>query len=147
MAENSSPEKLGLRSDRPTSSREVHDVLDTDLALALSTGPQINAFSVQSVKLYVVLVVSFMGSLSFGFDTADRNRIYSQFTLLWNWGRSNRWRTGYHHGDVTFNRSIVASFFAGPVSDNRGEMFIGSNIVLAVIRNRLFVCYACHYYG
>lgn len=46
----------------------VMQVVNADLALALTTGKQLNALSWDAIKLYLVLVVAFMGSMSNGFD-------------------------------------------------------------------------------
>ncbi|KAJ7437851.1 hypothetical protein B0H11DRAFT_2294183 [Mycena galericulata] len=58
--------------DQPSPSCKVQNVLNADLARALSTGPQLKAWSVQAFKLYSILCVAFMGSLSFGYDTTGQ---------------------------------------------------------------------------
>jgi hypothetical protein len=47
---------------------KVIEVVNADYALALSTGPQLSPTSLRSLQLYLILLVSFMGSLSNGFD-------------------------------------------------------------------------------
>jgi hypothetical protein len=56
-------------SDEPASIYNAHGVLNDDLALALSTGPQLNPLSIRAFKLYMIVCVAFIGSLGFGFDT------------------------------------------------------------------------------
>lgn len=46
----------------------VLEVLNANYALALSTGPQLSPYSRRSLQLFAILLVSFMGSLSNGFD-------------------------------------------------------------------------------
>ncbi|CAK5262551.1 unnamed protein product [Mycena citricolor] len=48
----------------------VDHILDPELAAALSAGPRLSATSRTALRLYLVLTVAFMGSLSFGFDTS-----------------------------------------------------------------------------
>lgn len=61
----------------PTSASEIHgdghntkivEVTNADLALALTAGPHLRATSLASIKLFLVLLVAFMGSMSNGFD-------------------------------------------------------------------------------
>lgn len=47
---------------------KVLEVINADFALALSTGPQLSPYSWRSLQLFAILLVSFMGSLSNGFD-------------------------------------------------------------------------------
>jgi hypothetical protein len=47
---------------------KIVEAENTDLALALATGPQLKPFSIRSIQLYLILLVAFMGSLANGFD-------------------------------------------------------------------------------
>lgn len=47
---------------------KVVEVTNAELALALSTGPQLSPTSARTIQLYLVLVVAFMGSMANGFD-------------------------------------------------------------------------------
>ncbi|KAJ6538473.1 general substrate transporter [Mycena vulgaris] len=128
------------QNDEPAAVHKVHNVLNADLALALSTGPQLKPFSPRAFKLYLVLVVSFMGSLSFGFDTTVISGVNGmiQFTDYFGIGGG---ATGGGQGILTamlysiFTFGCIAgSFVAGPVSDQwgrRGGMFLASIIILA----------------
>ncbi|KAJ7737847.1 hypothetical protein B0H14DRAFT_3168259 [Mycena olivaceomarginata] len=98
--------------------------LNDDLALALSTGPQLNPLSIQAFKLYMIVCVAFIGSLGWGFDTSVMSGIngMSQFTEYF--GISGE---GGGQGIITallfaiFNfGNIAASFVAGPVADRWG---------------------------
>ncbi|KAG6817891.1 hypothetical protein H0H87_001723 [Tephrocybe sp. NHM501043] len=50
-------------------------VENADHALALSTGPQLSPYSKRSIQLFAILLVSFMGSLSNGFDGSGEYRV------------------------------------------------------------------------
>ncbi|KAJ7736062.1 major facilitator superfamily domain-containing protein [Mycena olivaceomarginata] len=127
-------------SDEPASIYNAHGVLNDDLALALSTGPQLNPLSIRAFKLYMIVCVAFIGSLGFGFDTTVMSGIngMSQFTEYF--GISGE---GGGQGIITallfaiFNfGNIAASFVAGPVADRwgrKGGMFAASIILLAGI--------------
>ncbi|KAJ7778389.1 general substrate transporter [Mycena metata] len=123
--------------------RKVEHVLNADLAEALSTGPQLKVFSGSAFRLYLILLVCFMGSLSFGFDTTGEFFISGvngmvQFTDYFGIGGGD---TGGGQGIVTamlysiFSFGcILATFVGGPISDRfgrRGGMFIASIIILA----------------
>ncbi|KAJ7323575.1 general substrate transporter [Mycena albidolilacea] len=126
--------------DEPASIYNAHGVLNDDLALALSTGPQLNPLSIQAFKLYMIVCVAFIGSLGWGFDTSVMSGIngMSQFTEYF--GISGE---GGGQGIITallfaiFNfGNIAASFVAGPVADRwgrKGGMFAASIILLAGI--------------
>jgi hypothetical protein len=47
---------------------KIVEAANTDLALALATGPHLSALSIRSIQLYLILLVAFMGSLANGFD-------------------------------------------------------------------------------
>jgi len=49
-------------------SAPVVEVTNADLHVALTTGEQLNPRSMAAVRLYLVLLVAFMGSMSNGFD-------------------------------------------------------------------------------
>ncbi|KAJ6481654.1 general substrate transporter [Mycena sanguinolenta] len=115
-------------------------VLDTDLALALSTGPQLRRFSANAFRLYFVLFVASMGSLSFGFDITVMSSVNGMVQFTDYFGISGG-DTGGGQGAVvamlynvfTFGR-IAGSLVAGPMADRwgrRGGMFIASIIILA----------------
>lgn len=75
MSEKDSAGNLELpamHKDEPATLRKVQNVLNADLARALSTGPQLKPWSVPAFQLYLILLVSFMGSLGFGFDTTGQ---------------------------------------------------------------------------
>jgi hypothetical protein len=52
---------------------KVFEVVNTDYALALSTGPQLSATSLRSLQLFMILLVPSMGSLLYGFDGSGRS--------------------------------------------------------------------------
>jgi hypothetical protein len=72
MSEKDLTAKPERQNDEPVPARSVDNALNADLALALSTGPQLNAVGITAFKLYLILLVAFMGSLSFGFDTTGQ---------------------------------------------------------------------------
>ncbi|KAJ6466699.1 general substrate transporter [Mycena vitilis] len=123
----------------PPSLPKVDHVLNADLALALSTGPQLKPFSVIAFELYLILTVSFMGSLSFGFDTTVISGVNGMVQFTDYFGISGG-DTGGGLGVVTamlysiFTFGCIAgAFVAGPVADRwgrRGGMFIASVIIL-----------------
>ena len=51
---------------------KILEVTNADLALALSTGPKLKATSRESIQLFLLLSVAFMGSMSNGFDGQGR---------------------------------------------------------------------------
>jgi hypothetical protein len=57
-----------------THNAKIIEVVNADYALALSTGPQLSPTSLRSLQLYLILLVSFMGSMSNGFDGSGRYR-------------------------------------------------------------------------
>ncbi|KAJ6515537.1 hypothetical protein C8R45DRAFT_956853 [Mycena sanguinolenta] len=126
--------------DEPNLSRRAHYVLNADLALAVSTGPQLKPFSANAFKLYLVLSVAAMGSLSFGFDTNVISSVNGmvQFTDYFAIGGGD---TGGGQGLITamlysvFTFGCIAgSFIAGSIADRcgrRGGMLMGSMIILA----------------
>lgn len=63
-----SDEKLEQITPQDDGHVKYLEVTNADLALALSTGPQLKASSPQSLQLFLILLVAFMGSLSNGFD-------------------------------------------------------------------------------
>ncbi|KAJ6539712.1 general substrate transporter [Mycena capillaripes] len=138
MSEKNPTVTVEQRSGEPAPPRKVENVLNADLALALSTGPQLKPFSVIAFKLYLILIVSFMGSLSFGFDTTGHGvNGMVQFTNYFGIGGGD---TGGGQGIITAMLysiftfgCIMGSFVAGPVADRggrRGGMFIASIIIL-----------------
>ncbi|KAJ7167550.1 general substrate transporter [Mycena filopes] len=111
--------------DQAPPRRKIERVLNADLAAALSTGPQLKPFSAIAFKLYGILGVAFMGSLSFGFDTTG-NAVNGmvQFTDYFGIGGGD---TGGGQGVVTAMLYSVFSFgcivgtlVAGPISDRFG---------------------------
>jgi hypothetical protein len=79
-----------LDDEKGTSPRpSEHDVLEkakiievsnADYALALSTGPQLSPTSPKSLQLFAILLVSFMGSLSNGFDGSGENFLIRRYS-------------------------------------------------------------------
>ncbi|KAJ7930119.1 general substrate transporter [Mycena leptocephala] len=139
MSEKDLTAKPERQNDEPVPARSVDNALNADLALALSTGPQLNAVGITAFKLYLILLVAFMGSLSFGFDTTGHlNGGCSQFTDYFGIGGGD---SGGGQGIITamlysiFSFGCIAgSFLAGPVADRwgrRGGMFTASIIILA----------------
>lgn len=66
-------EKQSLPPSDSEQKREPEDakyveVQNTELALALASGPKLKATSARSIQLFAILLVAFMGSLSNGFD-------------------------------------------------------------------------------
>ena len=49
-------------------STKLIEVANADYALALSTAPQLSPTSPRSLQLYLILLVPFMSSLSYGID-------------------------------------------------------------------------------
>ncbi|KAJ7228299.1 hypothetical protein GGX14DRAFT_554401 [Mycena pura] len=142
MSEKKPSEQLATQHNESDLSQVDNSVLNADLARVLSVGPQLKPLSANSFKLYAILLVSFMGSLSFGFDTSVISSVNGmiQFTEYFHIGGGS---TGGGQGVVTamlysiFSFGcIVGSFVAGPVADShrwgrRGAMFIASIIILA----------------
>ncbi|KAJ6481664.1 hypothetical protein C8R45DRAFT_905026 [Mycena sanguinolenta] len=125
--------------DKPTQ-QGANNALDADLALALSTGPQLRPFSANAFRLYLILFVASMGSLSFGFDTTVMSSVNGMVQYTDYFGISGG-DTGGGQGAVvamlynvfTFG-CIAGSLVAGPMADRwgrRGGMFIASIIILA----------------
>ncbi|KAJ7498572.1 general substrate transporter [Mycena latifolia] len=129
-----------VQVDEPAPLHKVQNVLNADLALALSTGPQLKPCSVQTFKLYLVLLVSFMGSLAFGFSTTVIGGVNGmvQFTDYFGIGGGD---TGGGQGIMTAMLysifpfgCIAGSFVAGSAADQwgrRGGMFLASLMILA----------------
>lgn len=76
-------EKAQLQDNHQLNEKDGHEKLkviqvkNADLALALSTGPQLSPTSPQSLQLFAILLVAFMGSLSNGFDGSGRSISYN----------------------------------------------------------------------
>ncbi|CAK5262543.1 unnamed protein product [Mycena citricolor] len=112
------------------SSRYTHthtQILSPELAAALSAGPQLRATSWAALRLYGVLAVSFMGSLSFGFDSSVVSSVNGliQFTEYF----------GLEGGDIGGGQGIITAMLysifslgciagcsvAAPVADRWGR--------------------------
>jgi hypothetical protein len=61
---------------------KIVEVENADLALALSTGPQLRPLSARSIQLYLILLVAFMGSLANGFDGSGEIHRRHPFSLF-----------------------------------------------------------------
>ncbi|KAJ7228081.1 general substrate transporter [Mycena rebaudengoi] len=115
---------------------KIVEVENADLALALSTGPQLRPLSARSIQLYLILLVAFMGSLANGFDGSVMSAVNGMDQYLGYFGITGT-DSGGGVGSTTaiiFGiysiGSIVAVPIAGPVTDHvgrRGGMFIGPN--------------------
>ncbi|KAJ6583773.1 general substrate transporter [Mycena sp. CBHHK59/15] len=120
---------------------KIVEVANTDLALALSTGPQLSALSLRSIQLYLILLVAFMGSLANGFDGSVMSAVNGMQQYQDYFGITGG-DAGGGVGSTTaiiLKRdymcvgSIVAVAMAGPLTDHfgrRGGMFIGSVIII-----------------
>ena len=60
---------------------KIIEVVNADLAIALSTGPQLSPYSKSSIQLFLILLVAYMGSLSNGFDGSGESILTSQYKL------------------------------------------------------------------
>ncbi|KAJ7591651.1 general substrate transporter [Mycena floridula] len=117
----------------------IVEVTNADLALALATGPQLNPTSVASIKLFLILLVAFMGSMSNGFDGQVMSAVNGMTQYLDYFGISGA-DSGGGIGSVTALifaiysiGSIVGVCIAGPITDRfgrRGGMFTGSLIII-----------------
>ncbi|KAF5388339.1 hypothetical protein D9615_000635 [Tricholomella constricta] len=130
-----------IGSDQDVSqSAKIMEVVNADLALALSTGPQLSPTSRRSLQLYAILLVAFMGSLSNGFDGSVMSAVNGMEQYLRYFNISGL-DAGGGVGTVTaiiFGiysiGSLVGVLIAGPVADRfgrRGGMGLGSLIIIA----------------
>ncbi|KAG5350485.1 hypothetical protein C0989_010840 [Termitomyces sp. Mn162] len=118
---------------------QVLEVLNADFALALSTCPQLSPYSWRSLQLFAILLVSFMGSLSNGFDGSVMSAVNGMEQYLNYFGISGLdagggigTKTAIIFGIYSIG-SIVGVLIAGPVADRfgrRGGMALGSLIVI-----------------
>ncbi|KAJ6539698.1 general substrate transporter [Mycena capillaripes] len=118
---------------------KVVEAANTDLALALSTGPHLSPLSARSIQLYLILLVAFMGSLANGFDGSVMSAVngMAQYLAYFNItgqdaGGGVGSTTAIIFGIYSIG-SIVAVPVAGPVTDRlgrRGGMFIGALIII-----------------
>ncbi|KAJ7284054.1 general substrate transporter [Mycena rebaudengoi] len=128
-----------IEHDHVPENAKIVEVENADLALALSTGPQLKPFSARSIQLYLILLVAFMGSLTNGFDGSVMSAVNGMDQYLGYFGITGT-DSGGGVGSTTaiiFGiysiGSIVAVPIAGPVTDRvgrRGGMFIGSMTVI-----------------
>ncbi|KXN92315.1 Lactose permease [Leucoagaricus sp. SymC.cos] len=115
------------------------EVMNAEYALALSTGPQLEATSWRSIQLFMILLVSFMGSLSNGFDGSVMSAVNGMKQYLDYFGIDGE-DAGGGVGTTTaiiFGMysigSIVGVVIAGPITDalgRRGGMSIGGFIII-----------------
>ncbi|KAG6854345.1 hypothetical protein C0991_007850 [Blastosporella zonata] len=118
---------------------KVLEVQNADLALALSTGPQLSPYSRKSLQLFAILLVSFMGSLSNGFDGSVMSAVNGMEQYLKYFGITGvdsgggvGTKTAIIFGIYSIG-SIVGVLIAGPVADRfgrRGGMALGSLIII-----------------
>lgn len=119
---------------------KVMEVENADFAVALTSGPQLNPRSWASIKLYFILLVAFMGSMSNGFDGQVMGAVNGMNQYLAYFGISGQ-DAGGGVGTATaliFGiyqiGSIVGVVIAGPLTDGRfgrrGGMFIGAMIIV-----------------
>lgn len=66
--EKDSSEKPESQQSIDAADGQVLEVANAEYALALSTGPQLSAYSWRSIQLFGILLIAYMGSLSNGFD-------------------------------------------------------------------------------
>ncbi|CAK5275324.1 unnamed protein product, partial [Mycena citricolor] len=133
---NATPE---FNLSRYTHTHTPTQILSPELAAALSAGPQLRATSWAALRLYGVLAVSFMGSLSFGFDSSVVSSVNGliQFTEYF----------GLEGGDIGGGQGIITAMLysifslgciagcsvAAPVADRWGRrrgMLVASAIIL-----------------
>ncbi|RXW24714.1 hypothetical protein EST38_g1192 [Candolleomyces aberdarensis] len=115
------------------------EVQNTELALALASGPKLKATSARSIQLFAILLVAFMGSLSNGFDGSVMSAVNGMQQYLDYFGINSQ-DSGGGVGTTTaiifaiYNIGMIAGvFFAGPIADRfgrRGGMFIGGIIII-----------------
>ncbi|KAJ7498564.1 general substrate transporter [Mycena latifolia] len=118
---------------------KIVEAANTDLALALATGPQLSPLSIRSIQLYLILLVAFMGSLANGFDGSVMSAVNGMHQYL-DYFHITGQDAGGGIGSTTaiiFGiysiGSIVAVPVAGPITDRvgrRGGMFIGGVIII-----------------
>ncbi|KAF5393166.1 hypothetical protein D9757_001239 [Collybiopsis confluens] len=119
---------------------KVMEVENADFAVALTSGPQLNPRSWASIKLYFILLVAFMGSMSNGFDGQVMGAVNGMNQYLAYFDISGQ-DSGGGVGTATaliFGiyqiGSIVGVVIAGPLTDGkfgrRGGMFIGAVIIV-----------------
>ncbi|KAG6850900.1 hypothetical protein H0H93_006726 [Arthromyces matolae] len=118
---------------------KVVDVSNAEFALALSTGPQLSPYSWRSLQLFLILLVSFMGSLSNGFDGSVMSAVNGMEQYLDYFGITGLdagggvgTKTAIIFGIYSIG-SIVGVAIAGPVADRfgrRGGMALGSLIII-----------------
>ncbi|KAG6885607.1 hypothetical protein C0993_012354 [Termitomyces sp. T159_Od127] len=123
----------------PSNDAKVLEVVNADFALALSTGPQLSPYSWRSLQLFAILLVSFMGSLSNGFDGQVMSAVNGMEQYLNYFGISGLdagggvgTKTAIIFGIYSIG-SIVGVVVAGPASDRfgrRGGMALGSLIII-----------------
>ncbi|KAK7062039.1 lactose permease [Favolaschia claudopus] len=120
-------------------SADIVEAANTDLAVALASGPHLSPWSVRSMQLYLILLVAFMGSFANGFDGSVMSAVNGMLQYTDYFGISGA-DSGGGVGSTTaiiFGiysiGSIVAVPVAGPVTDRlgrRGGMFIGALIII-----------------
>ncbi|KAG6910991.1 hypothetical protein DXG01_006045 [Tephrocybe rancida] len=118
---------------------KVLEVQNADFALALSTGPQLSPYSKKSLQLFAILLVSFMGSLSNGFDGSVMSAVNGMEQYLNYFGINGAdagggvgTKTAIIFGIYSIG-SIVGVLIAGPMADRfgrRGGMALGSLIII-----------------
>ncbi|KAJ7682444.1 general substrate transporter [Mycena polygramma] len=118
---------------------KIVEAANTDLALALASGPHLSSFSLRSIQLYLILLVAFMCSLANGFDGSVMSAVNGMDQYLNYFGITGK-DAGGGVGSTTaiiFGiysiGSIVAVPVAGPITDRlgrRGGMFIGALIII-----------------
>ncbi|KAF7290912.1 MFS lactose [Mycena chlorophos] len=136
MSDKTSNSEKGELPEASSESRPV-------LAINNEDNPdQLKAWSPTAFKLYAILMVTFMGSLGWGFDCSVVSSVNGmiQFTDYFHIGGGD---TGGGQGIITamlysiFSIGCIAgSFVTGPIVDSarwgrRGAMFIGSILILA----------------
>ncbi|KAF7332365.1 MFS domain-containing protein [Mycena kentingensis (nom. inval.)] len=124
--------------DAPEDAKIV-EAANTDLAVALASGPPLRPLSARSIQLYLILLVAFMGSLANGFDGSVMSAVngMEQYLHYFNIsgddaGGGVGTTTALIFGIYSIG-SIVAVPIAGPVTDKlgrRGGMFVGAFIII-----------------
>ncbi|KAF9455932.1 general substrate transporter [Collybia nuda] len=118
---------------------KIIEVSNADYALALSTGPQLSPTSPKSLQLFAILLVSFMGSLSNGFDGSVMSAVNGmhQYLRYFNLDGENAGGGVGTPSALIFGiysiGTIVGVTVAGPVADRFGRragMFLGSLIII-----------------
>ncbi|KAJ7490251.1 general substrate transporter [Mycena galericulata] len=99
---------------------KIVEAANTDLALALATGPHLSPFSWRSIQLYLILLVAFMGSLANGFDGSVMSAVNGMHQYLDYFGISGT-DSGGGVGSTTAIIFIVAVPVAGPITDRVGR--------------------------